>query len=213
MTTNNDPDAIRANIEQTRSELSDNVDALADTANPKHIASRQADKVKGAVRGVQEKIMGSPDDDDNGTVGDAKTAVGQKVSDVGDAVSGLGDAASAAPARAKEKTRGNPLAAGVVAFGTGMLISSLFPATQKEQQAVATLQDNLEPMKEQASGIARDLVENLKGPAQDAAEAVRDTASEAAENVKGEAVDAKDQVQDQTAQSKDAVQSHQSSSN
>lgn len=209
--TTNDPDAIRADIERTRAELSDNVDALADTANPKHIASRQADKVKDAVRGVQEKIMGSPDDDDSGVITDAKAALGRRVSGAGGAVSDLGEAASAAPARAKEKTRGNPLAAGVIAFGAGLLLSSLFPATQKEQQAVSTLQKNLDPLKEQASGIAQELVANLKAPAQAAAEAVKDTASEAAEHVKSEAADAKDQVQDQTEQSKSAVQSQHSS--
>ena len=49
MTTSSDPDEIRADIERTRAELSHNVDSLADTANPKNIADRQVDKVKGAV--------------------------------------------------------------------------------------------------------------------------------------------------------------------
>ena len=49
---------------------------LADTANPKKIADRQVDKVKGAVSGVKERIMGSDDDPyDDGTVGDTKAAV------------------------------------------------------------------------------------------------------------------------------------------
>ena len=34
MTTSQDPDEIRAEIERTRAELSDNVDALADTVTP-----------------------------------------------------------------------------------------------------------------------------------------------------------------------------------
>ena len=42
---------LRAEIARTRAELSDNVDTLTDTANPKNIAHRQADKVKGAARG------------------------------------------------------------------------------------------------------------------------------------------------------------------
>ena len=50
MTTSNDPDQIRAEIEQTRAALSDDVDALADTANPKNIANRQVDIVKGSVK-------------------------------------------------------------------------------------------------------------------------------------------------------------------
>ena len=55
MTTSNDPDEIRAEIEQTRAALSDDVDALTDTANPKNIAKRQVDKAKDAVVGVKER--------------------------------------------------------------------------------------------------------------------------------------------------------------
>ena len=74
-----DPDAIRADIERTRAELSYNVDALADTANPKKIAERQVDKVKGAAISVKERIMGSDDPYDEGKIGDAKAAVSDRV--------------------------------------------------------------------------------------------------------------------------------------
>ena len=63
MTTSNDPDQIRADIERTRAELSYNVDSLTDTANPKNIADRQVDKVKGAVArrpGQDHGIPGRP---------------------------------------------------------------------------------------------------------------------------------------------------------
>ena len=67
----NDPEVLRAEIARTRAELSDNVDTLTDTANPKNIAHRQADKVKSAARGVREHLMGAPDDPyDSGTLGD-----------------------------------------------------------------------------------------------------------------------------------------------
>ena len=72
----NDPEVLRAEIARTRAELSDNVDTLADTANPKHIANRQVNKVKGAARGVREHLMGAPDDPyDTGTLGDRADAV------------------------------------------------------------------------------------------------------------------------------------------
>ena len=124
MTNSNDPDEIRAEIEQTRAALSDDVDALTDTANPKKIAHRQVDKAKEAVVGVKDRVMGSADD--------AADTARDKASVVGDAVSG-------APAAAKQKTRGNPLAAGLIAFGAGLLVSSMFPSSQKEQHAVAGL--------------------------------------------------------------------------
>src|SRR5829696_3485587 len=117
MSVSNDPDEIRADIERTRAELSDNVDALADTANPKNIAKRQANRVKEAATGAKEYIMGSPDDSfDSGRIGDAKTsvqdraadakyAVQEKASDakyaLQDKASAVGDAVSSAPTRVR----------------------------------------------------------------------------------------------------------------
>ena len=55
----------------------------------------------------------------------------------------------------KRRAQGNPLAAGMIAFGLGMLVSSLIPSTEKEREAVSQLQENLEPVKEKASEVAR----------------------------------------------------------
>jgi hypothetical protein len=229
MTSSTDPDEIRAEIERTRAELSSNVDALTDTANPKNIANRQVDKVKGAAVGIKERIMGAPDDDnDGGAVGDAKGAVQDKVSAVGDAVQGraaaVGDAVQGraaavgdavqdrvatignTPTQVKQKARGNPLAAGLIAFGAGLLVSSLIPSSQREQDAVSGLQKNLEPLKEKATDAAKEIAENLREPAQQAAESLKATATEAVANVKDEGVAAKDQVQGQAAESKETLQ-------
>ena len=48
-----DPDAIRANIEATRRNLSGDVDALADKVTPSKIAQRQTRKVKPAQQAMQ----------------------------------------------------------------------------------------------------------------------------------------------------------------
>ena len=144
--------------------------------------------------------MGSPDDPyDTGAVGDARTAVQDRASAVTDAVTD-------APGQLKTKTRGNPLAAGLIAFGAGLLISSLIPSSQKEQQAVAGLQQNLEPLKETAVNAAKEIAGNLQEPAQQAAESVKATATDAVANLKDEGAVAKDQVQDQAHDAKDTVQ-------
>ena len=221
MSVSNDPDEIRADIERTRAELSDNVDALADTANPKNIAKRQAGRVKQAAVGVKEHIMGSSDDDtDSGRLGDAKYAVQDKATEakyavqdkaadakyaLQDKASAVGDAVSNAPAQVKQKARGNPLAAGLIAFGAGLLVSSLIPSSEREQEAVSTLQDKAEPLKEKATEAARDVASNLREPAQEAAQSVKDTAAGGVENVKGEGASAKQDVQDQLQGSKENV--------
>ncbi len=125
-----------------------------------------------------------------------------------DRASAVGDAVTGAPAAAKEKTRGNPLAAGLIAFGAGLLVSGLIPSTQKEQEAVSGLQSNLEPLKEKAAEAAKEIGENLRGPAQEAVESVKTTATEGVENVKAEGQSAKDDVQSQAQESKDRVQEH-----
>lgn len=210
MTTSSDPDEIRAEIERTRANLSGDVDALADTANPKNVARRQVDntkaKVSDALSGVKEKVMGAADDVKDkvsGSGGDASSAAQARLSAAGDTVAN-------APGAAKEKTRGNPLAAGLIAFGAGMLISGLIPASQKEQDAVSGLQDNLEPLKAKATEAAKEMGDSLKGQAQEAVESVKATATEGVDNVKAEGQSAKDDVQDQAQQSKDRVQQHSS---
>lgn len=200
MTTSNDPEAIRADIERTRAELSYNVDALTDTANPKNVANRQVGKVKDAVRGVRDSIMGSPNNpEDDGQWGDARSAVN-------DGAQEMGNALNRAPGKAKEATRGNPLAAGLIAFGAGVLISSLFPASRQEEKAVGELQEKLEPLKQQATDVAKEMADNLRAPAQEAAESLKSTATDAVANVKGEAQSAGDDVQAQANQAKDSVQ-------
>ena len=222
MTTSNDPDEIRADIERTRAALSDDVDDLAESVKPKNVAQRQVDKVKGAASNVKERVMGSDDDDYSGstvgTVSDrassAKDAVADKAYAAKDTVSGRAsearEAVRQAPTRVKRRAQGNPLAAGVIAFGLGMLVSSLIPSTEKERRAVSQLQDNLEPVKEMASEVARDVGESLKPVAQEAAESVRATAQEGVESVKQEGQAAAQDVKYQAQDSKETVQQQRS---
>src|SRR5215207_2229535 len=210
MSVSNDPDEIRADIERTRAELSDNVDALADTANPKNIAKRQASRVRQAAVGVKEHIMGSSDDPyDSGRVGEAKYAVQEKAADakyaLQDKASSVGDAVSNAPAQIKQRARGNPLAAGLIAFGAGLLVSGLIPSSQREQEAVSTLQEKAEPLKEKATEAARDVASNLQEPAQQAAQSVKETAAEGVQSVKDEGASAKQDVQGQVQGSAETV--------
>ena len=222
MTTSNDPDEIRADIERTRAALSDDVDDLAESVLPKNVAQRQVDKVKEAASSVKERVMGSDDDDYSasavGTVSDKAYAAKEAVADrgyaardtVSDKASDAREAVRQTPRRMRRKAQGNPLAAGVIAFGLGMLVSSLIPSTEKEREAVSQLQENLEPVKEKASEVARDIGEGLKPAAQDAAESIKTTAREGVESVKQRGQSAAADVTDQAQASKETVQQHSS---
>ena len=191
-TRTDDPEVIRRNIDATRADLSRNVDALTEKVSPGRVVSRNVDKAKGRLSSVKDRVMGSDDDPyDDGALGSA--------SDKASSVAGsIGDAATSAPSVARQKTQGNPLAAGLIAFGVGWLASSLLPASEKEQQAASAVKDTASehsdtltaPLKVAAAG-AKD---NLAGPAQDAVESVKGTATDAAAHVKGEAASAKDDI-------------------
>ena len=220
MTTSNDPDEIRADIERTRAALSNDVDELAETVRPKNVAQRQVDKVKEAASNVKERVMGSDDDYSGSTVGtgasgaSARGAVADRAYAARDTVSERASeargAVSRAPTAVKQKAQGNPLAAGVIAFGLGMLVSSLIPSTEKERQVVSQLQENLEPVKEKASEVARDLGESLKPAAQEAAQSVKMAATEGAANVKQEGAAAAAEVKDQAQAARETVQQQRS---
>jgi len=172
------PDAIRADIEQTRRELGSDVDALADKVTPSKIVDRQADKVKGAFGSVRDRIMGVADD------------AGSRVSDVGD---GLSDAKD----RVVAKAEGNPLAVGLIAFGAGVLLASLIPASAKEKELAADVKDQAQPLVEKVTDAAKEVGQNLKEPAREAAESVKATATDAVENVKSDAQYAAGEVKGQ----------------
>ena len=191
MTTSNDPDEIRRQIEMTRAGLSDDVNALSDKVSPSQIAKRQKEKVTGTIRSVKESIMGSADS--------AKESTGNVLATVGGAVSD-------APNMVASKTKGSPLAAGMIAFGVGLLASSLFPATQKEAQAATALKEKAEPLVAELQDAAKEAAGNLQEPAQNALESVKSTATEAVDTVKEETSGAAEDVKGQVQDAKDTVQ-------
>jgi len=184
-----DPDQIREEIRVTRGDLSSNVNALADSVKPGNVAKRQAGKVRVAAASTRDRIMGSAPD-----LGSAKDTAGSTIGDaassVSDAASSAGDAVAASPELVRAKTQGNPLAAGLIAFGAGLLVASLIPTTEREQQAAAKVKDNIEPLKDEVTAAARHAADNLREPAQEAVASVKQTATDAVQNTKQEGTSA-----------------------
>jgi len=207
-TRSDDPEVIRRDIEATRADLSRGVDALTEKVSPARVVERRVDRAKSAVGSVKEKVMGTSSNPyDSGAMGSAT----DRASSVASAV---GDTATSAPSIARQKTQGNPLAAGMIAFGAGWLVSSLLPASEKERQAATTVKDKAsehsdtltQPLKEAAGGAK----ENLSGTAQEAVQRVKSTASEGASTVKDEAASAKEDVAGSAQHAKGQVQEHSS---
>jgi gas vesicle protein len=211
-----DPDQIRREIEQTRSSLSGDVDALAYKASPRRMVNDRTRRVGDAFRNVRDSVMGSATDvADRG--GSATSAVGDKVSSVASTVSEhtssaastVADTMRDAPAALRRKTQGNPLAAGVVVFGLGWLVSSLLPASEREQRAAGAVKhkvaDHADTLKAEAKDLVDEAKANLEGPAHEAVDSVRSTAQDAAATVKDEGRSAASDVKVRTDEARDEI--------
>src|SRR5688572_12297000 len=195
--TSSDPDVIRRQIEDTRRELSYDVDALNEKVNPARVMDRRVTAAKGRMTNLKEKVMGSAHDTRSQAQGLASNAAGSvqgTASNVAGSVQGAAssavDTVQQAPDTIVRQTQGNPLAAGMIAFGVGWLVSSLLPATQKEQQlaqqAESAVREHKDALLEPAKQAAQEMGEQLKPAAQEAMESVKATAQDAAATVKSE---------------------------
>jgi ElaB/YqjD/DUF883 family membrane-anchored ribosome-binding protein len=176
---------LSRNIEQTRQSLSQDVDELTDKVSPSRIVHRRTEAARSRLGSLREHVMGSAQDS-----GHALTSAGQEVgSTASDAVHTIG-----------QKAQGNPLAAGLVAFGAGMVLASIVPASRAEaeltQRAIDTAKEQGQPLLEEAKSVGQDVGQQLKESATSAAEEVKATAQESAQNVKDEAQTSGQHVKD-----------------
>lgn len=176
------PEEIRADIERTRADLGHDVDALAEKVDPAKAAGRQTDKVKDRFSSIRESVMGAVDH----TSSSGQDTAAQARDQASALASEAGHVAKQAPTQIRNRTRGNPLAAGLIALGAGWLLGSLLPASDAEKNAATTVKDGAEPLVDEVKGVAQDMTGSLKPQAQDAAESLKDTASAAAETVTSE---------------------------
>ncbi len=167
--TTTDPDQIRQEIERTRAGLAGDVNALTDKVSPSRVVGRRVERVQGAYRSARDRVMGT----------------------ASDAYESVGDAAGNATQMVREKAQGSPLAVGLIAFGTGVLISSLLPASRAEQrvaeQVRQTVTEHGDELKQEATRIGEEVREHLREPAQQAVDSVKASASDATDTVKEQA--------------------------
>ncbi|GAA4877487.1 DUF3618 domain-containing protein [Kitasatospora terrestris] len=196
------PDQLRGEVEARRAHLAHHVDLLADRMAPRRVARRRIDASRRRLTDMKEQVMGTANDTAHGTrdlaeragdtagqlahrVGDTAGQLGQRI---GDTAGQASDAVQHTPARVRRQTRGNPLAAGIIAFGAGMLAGTLLPVSQAEQRAGAHLREHaddlVEPLKQAAGTAAQEIKEEMTEPARDAVESVKSTAQDALDTTK-----------------------------
>ena len=190
-----------ADIEATRRNLSRDIDELSDKVSPQRVVARRKEAVRSRFGGLRDKIMGN--------AADARRSAGFGMSSAG---SSIGDSASGTAASVQETARGavdaveqraegNPLAAGLVAFGAGMVIAALLPPSEKEMRVAGTVVDTAkehgQPVVEQAKSVGQDIAQDLKESAYDAAQHVQQTAQASVGNVRDEGEASAQRVKDE----------------
>jgi hypothetical protein len=169
-----DPDAVRQDIEQTRSEMSETVEAVGYKAD---VPSRAKEKVSEKMDSVKSKV--------NDTATRAKEAVVGTASRAGDSVSGaasrVGDATPSG-GEVKQKTRQaagmakeNPLGLAIGAAAIGFLAGLAVPSTRVEDEKLGPVADQV---KDKVKETGQEALDRGKQVAQEVASTATETAKE-----------------------------------
>jgi ElaB/YqjD/DUF883 family membrane-anchored ribosome-binding protein len=172
-----DPDAIRQDIEQTRSEMSETVEAVGYKAD---VPSRAKEAVSDKMENVKSKVTD--------TATRAKEAVVGTASKAGDSVSGaasrVGDVTPSG-GQVKQKTRQaaglakeNPLGLAIGAAAIGFLAGLAVPSTRVEDEKLGPVADQV---KDKVKETGQEALDRGKQVAQEAASTATDSAKQSAQ--------------------------------
>ena len=158
-----EPDRIREEIEQTRAEMSETVDALGYKADVKSRAKEnlqdKRDSAKESILGVKDRIVGA---------GDSVTStVSDRTPDT--------EQVKYKARQAKSVAQENPLGLAIGSLAIGFLGGMLIPSTRVEDEKIGPLADDV---KDKVKETGQEALEHGKQVAQDVAEPAKDTARE-----------------------------------
>jgi ElaB/YqjD/DUF883 family membrane-anchored ribosome-binding protein len=200
-----DPDQIRQEIEDTRAEMSETVEAVGYKAD---VPSRAKDKVSETVDNVKNKVSGTATRAKEAVVGTASRA-GDAMSDttsrVGDATPSGGQVKQQAK-RAVGLAQENPLGIAVGAVALGFLAGLAVPSTRVENERLGPVADQV---KDKVKETGQEALDRGKQVAQEAASSAADTAKrqgreagqDLAQSAKQNAQDVRDQATQTTTRS------------
>jgi ElaB/YqjD/DUF883 family membrane-anchored ribosome-binding protein len=158
-----EPDAIREEIEQTRAEMGETVDAIGYKAD---VPSRAKEKVSEKVGNVRSRV--------SDTATRAKDAVTGSASRVSDATPDGGEVKRSAR-RAVGMAQENPLGLAVGAAALGFLAGLAMPSTRVEDERLGAVADQV---KDKVKETGQETLERGKQVAQEATQSAVKTAKE-----------------------------------
>jgi ElaB/YqjD/DUF883 family membrane-anchored ribosome-binding protein len=165
------PDQLTDEIAATRGRMTETVDDIRERVSPSQAIQRRADSAREAVA-------------------DGGSAVAEQTRHVAEDAKGVGRRAMRA---ASDTAREKPLLTGLAAFGAGLLVGALAPASDTERRAARQLQSDLEePIREAVSDSAHSVTDTVRDRASDATEHVREEARHAVDESRAETAEAVD---------------------
>jgi uncharacterized protein DUF3618 len=158
-----DPDAIRQDIEQTRSEMSETVEAVGYKAD---VPSRAKEAVSDKVENMKSKV--------SGTATRAREAVAGTTSRAGDATPSRGEVKQQSR-RVAGMARENPLGLAIGAAAIGFLAGLAVPSTRVENERLGPVADQV---KDKVRETGQEALDRGKQVAQEVASSAADTAKQ-----------------------------------
>jgi hypothetical protein len=183
-----DPDAIRQDIEDTRAEMSETVEAVGYKAD---VPSRAKEAVSETVDNVKAKV--------SGTATRAKEAVAGTASRAGDATPSRGEVKQQGR-RVAGLAKENPLGLAIGAAAIGFLAGLAVPSTRVEDEKLGPVADQV---KDRVKETGQEALDRGKQVAQEVASSAADTAKQTTqEHGQDLAQGAKQNAQDLDAQTR-----------
>jgi ElaB/YqjD/DUF883 family membrane-anchored ribosome-binding protein len=199
-----DPDAIRQDIEETRTEMSETVEAVGYKAD---VPSRAKDKVSETMDNVKNKVSDTATRAKEAVVGTASRAsdtVSDTTARVGDATPSGGQVTQQAK-RAVGLAQENPLGLAVGAVALGFLAGLAVPSTRLENQRLGPVADQV---KDKVKETGQEALDRGKQVAQEVASSAAETAKQSTqEHGQDLAQGAKQNAQDLDAQTRQRTRS------
>jgi gas vesicle protein len=169
-----DPDAIRQDIEQTRTEMSETVEAVGYKAD---VPSRAKDAVSDKVENMKSKVSDTVENMKSkvsDTATRAKEAVVGTASRAGDATPSRGQVKQAGR-RAAGMAKENPLGLAIGAAALGFLAGLAVPSTRVEDEKLGPVADQV---KDRVKETGQEALDRGRQVAQEVASSAADTAKE-----------------------------------
>jgi ElaB/YqjD/DUF883 family membrane-anchored ribosome-binding protein len=167
-------DELRREAAARRADISRDLDAIGEKVSPGRALERRKAAARRRWHGMREAVMGSAEETTSSARGTLEHT-GQRVAEV--------------PEMARHQVQGNPLAAGLIAFGAGLLVASLLPPSSREQDLARYAEGSLERAADQARESGQEVIADLRDDTRDAVEQVREVAGDAASAVTEQARD------------------------